>query len=44
VRQTVAFGPACVQGPILAQMGSAATQSEDCLYIDVWTPANTAAD
>jgi para-nitrobenzyl esterase len=44
VRRTVAFGPACIQGPILAQMGSTAQQSEDCLYIDVWTPANAAAD
>lgn len=44
VRQTVAFGPACMQGPILAQMGSTAAQSEDCLYIDVWTPAHTPAD
>ncbi len=44
VRKTVAFGPACMQGPILAQMGSNAAQSEDCLYIDVWTPANSAAD
>jgi para-nitrobenzyl esterase len=44
VRKTVAFGPACMQGPILAQMGSTASQSEDCLYIDVWTPANSPAD
>jgi para-nitrobenzyl esterase len=44
VRQAVAFGPACMQGPILAQMGSTASQSEDCLYIDVWTPANSPAD
>jgi len=44
VRKTVAFGPGCMQGPILAQMGSASTQSEDCLYIDVWTPANAPAD
>ena len=44
VRQTVSFGPGCMQGPILAQMGSTAAQSEDCLFIDVWTPANTSAD
>jgi para-nitrobenzyl esterase len=44
VRQAVAFGPACMQGPRLAQMGSTASQSEDCLYIDVWTPANSPAD
>ncbi|MBO0750308.1 MAG: carboxylesterase family protein [Porphyrobacter sp.] len=44
VRRTVAFGPACMQGPILAQMGSTAATSEDCLYIDVWTPANSPAD
>ena len=44
VRQTVAFGPACMQGPILAQMGSTAAQSEDCLYVDVWTPAHTPAE
>jgi len=44
VRKTVAFGPACMQGPILAQMGSTATVSEDCLYIDVWTPADAPTD
>src|SRR5438128_5947097 len=36
VKQTVAFGPACMQGEQLArQMGSTAPLSEDCLYIDV---------
>ena len=44
VKQTVAFGPACMQGAILAQMGSTATQSEDCLYLDVWTPAHSPGD
>lgn len=45
VRKTVAFGPACMQGvALLKQMGSDAPMSEDCLYIDVWTPANTPAD
>ncbi|MEO6152041.1 MAG: carboxylesterase family protein [Croceibacterium sp.] len=45
VRQTTAFGPACMQGETLARaMGSTAPLSEDCLYIDVWTPANAASD
>ncbi|MXP42477.1 carboxylesterase family protein [Altererythrobacter soli] len=45
VRRTVEFGPACMQGETLArQMGSTAPLSEDCLYIDVWTPAGAATD
>jgi para-nitrobenzyl esterase len=45
VRETKAFGPACMQGETLArQMGSTAPLSEDCLYIDVWTPAGAATD
>jgi para-nitrobenzyl esterase len=45
IRETTEFGPACMQGEQLArQMGSAAPLSEDCLYIDVWTPADTPAD
>jgi para-nitrobenzyl esterase len=44
VRRTVAFGPACMQGPILAEMGSNAPKSEDCLYLDVWTPAGAPND
>jgi para-nitrobenzyl esterase len=44
VKKTIAFGPACMQGAILAQMGSTAPASEDCLYIDVWTPAHAAGD
>jgi para-nitrobenzyl esterase len=45
VKQTVAFGPACMQGEQLArQMGSTAPLSEDCLYIDVWTPAKKAGE
>ncbi|WEK46049.1 MAG: carboxylesterase family protein [Candidatus Andeanibacterium colombiense] len=43
-KRTVAFGPACMQGPILAQMGSTAPASEDCLYLDVWTPAHAPGD
>jgi para-nitrobenzyl esterase len=45
VRKTIAFGPACMQGAqLLKQMGSEQPMSEDCLFIDVWTPANTPAD
>jgi para-nitrobenzyl esterase len=45
VRKTIAFGPACMQGAqLLKQMGSTQPTSEDCLFIDVWTPANAPAD
>lgn len=40
VRQTVAFGPACLQDPTMAnRMAPGVALSEDCLYLDVWTPA-----
>ena len=40
VRQTVAFGPACMQEPRMAnQMAPGVPLSEDCLFVDVWTPA-----
>src|SRR6478735_4194315 len=43
LRRATAFGPACMQGETLArQMGSTAPISEDCLYLDVWTPAAAA--
>ena len=39
-RQTTAFGAGCMQDPRLAkQMGAEVPLSEDCLFIDVWTPA-----
>ncbi|HEY6817561.1 MAG TPA: carboxylesterase family protein [Croceibacterium sp.] len=42
-RQANAFGPACMQGETLArQMGTTAPISEDCLYLDIWTPAAAA--
>jgi para-nitrobenzyl esterase len=44
VRQTVAFGPACMQAAALAaRMAPGVSLSEDCLYLDVWTPAKTAS-
>lgn len=40
VLRATTFGPACMQGETLArQMGTTAPISEDCLYLDVWTPA-----
>jgi para-nitrobenzyl esterase len=33
--QATAFGSACTQGP-----GAEASSSEDCLYLNVWKPAN----
>ena len=42
VRQTTAFGAGCMQNPVMArQMGADVPLSEDCLFIDVWTPAKT---
>jgi para-nitrobenzyl esterase len=39
VRQAVKFGPTPIQGG-----GSGASMSEDCLYLNVWSPAKSARD
>lgn len=40
VKQTKQFGPRAVQGIVFGDMGSrSAGISEDCLYLNVWTPA-----
>jgi para-nitrobenzyl esterase len=39
VKKTVAFGPRCQQGRIFGDMIFRDEPSEDCLYINVWTPA-----
>jgi para-nitrobenzyl esterase len=45
IRQATAFGPACIQDPAMAnRMAPGVTLSEDCLYLDVWTPAKTAGE
>src|SRR5437762_2798636 len=41
-RQTVQFGPRCMQRPIYGDMGFRSNgMSEDCLYLNVWTPAKS---
>jgi para-nitrobenzyl esterase len=43
VREAVEFGPRCMQGPIYNDMiFRDKGPSEDCLYLNVWTPAASA--
>ncbi|HLM58555.1 MAG TPA: carboxylesterase family protein [Pyrinomonadaceae bacterium] len=45
VRQATKFGPRCMQAPVFGDMGfRSETMSEDCLYLNVWTPAKTGND
>lgn len=40
VRETKAFGPRAVQAPVFGDMSFRSNgMSEDCLYLNVWTPA-----
>jgi para-nitrobenzyl esterase len=42
VRQAVKFGPRCMQAAIFGDMGFRSdAMSEDCLYLNVWTPARS---
>ena len=42
VRQTTGFGPRCMQGHIFSDMVFRDdAPSEDCLYLNVWTPATS---
>src|SRR5258707_276924 len=42
VRETAQFGPRCMQRPIFGDMGFRSNgMSEDCLYLNVWTPAKS---
>ncbi len=42
VKKAVAFGPRCAQGRLFSDMVFRDEMSEDCLYLNVWTPAATA--
>lgn len=39
VKKTVAFGPRCAQGSLFSDMIFRDEMSEDCLYLNAWTPA-----
>ncbi|HWT02702.1 MAG TPA: carboxylesterase family protein [Pyrinomonadaceae bacterium] len=42
VRQATQFGPRCMQAPIFGDMNfRSGGMSEDCLYLNVWTPAKS---
>jgi para-nitrobenzyl esterase len=44
-RQASAYGPACVQDATFPKLfGAPPTLSEDCLYLNVWTPAKSASE
>jgi len=43
VKQTTQFGPRCMQRPIFGDMNFRSNgMGEDCLYLNVWTPATSA--
>ena len=42
VRRATQFGPRCVQAPLFSDMNFRSDgMSEDCLYLNVWTPAKS---
>ncbi|GLU52046.1 carboxylesterase/lipase family protein [Dyadobacter frigoris] len=45
VRKTDKFGPRAMQNPVFGDMGFRSDgMSEDCLYLNVWTPAKSASE
>ena len=44
VKETIKFAPACVQGMMMGPGGSGPAPSEDCLYLNIWSPAKSPRD
>jgi para-nitrobenzyl esterase len=44
VKETVKFAPACVQGMMMGPGGSGPEPCEDCLYLNIWSPAKSSHD
>ncbi|MEP6902161.1 MAG: carboxylesterase family protein [Actinomycetota bacterium] len=45
VREAVKFGPRCMQQPVFSDMVFRSDgMSEDCLYLNIWTPAGKASE
>ncbi len=45
VRQAKAFGPRCMQQALFGDMGFRSNgMSEDCLYLNIWTPAKSGTE
>ena len=44
VKETFKFAPACIQGMMMGPGGSGPAPSEDCLYLNIWSPAKSPRD
>lgn len=44
VRRTTEFGARCMQLPLFSMQFRSRDMSEDCLFLNVWTPAQTAGE
>jgi para-nitrobenzyl esterase len=44
LKETVKFAPACIQGIMMGPAGAGPAPSEDCLYLNIWSPAKSPQD